>query len=245
MNDIDLNIENYNFNELLHIFKIDDSYENPKNKEKMNHVLSAIKQSIPNLYPFYFKCHKVISTIYKILEDQSLPQNQSIDSALKKIVTIENFENYDESDLVERVVKKGIETYNKSRNDYSLLNEPNYNVHKYIPGLNNKNNTNVITNSFPNVVAPGELNPLKRITQNQNLNLNSCFRHNYFQSNPCDFLYMIPVEIKNVLSIRLVSIEIPNAWYLFSHMQKNNMFQVEVKVNKKSYCYDIVIPDGN
>jgi hypothetical protein len=147
--------------------------------------------------------------------------------------------------LIERVVKKGVETYNKNQHNYSLLNDPNYNVHKYTPGLNDKNNTNIITNTFPNAVAPGELNPLKRITQNQNLNLNSCFRHNYFQSNPCDFLYMIPVEIKNILSIRLVSIEIPNAWYLFSHIQKNNMFQVEVHVNKKLYFYDIVIPDGN
>jgi hypothetical protein len=56
---------------------------------------------------------------------------------------------------------------------------------------------------------------------------------------------MIPVEIKNVLSIRLVSIEIPNAWYLFSHIQKNNTFQIQVKANDNVQVFHIVIPDGN
>lgn len=245
MNDIDLNIENYTYDELLNLFKIDKDYKNPQNNEKMNSVLSVIKKSIPNLYPFYFKSHKIISTIYKILENHSLPKNESIDNTIKQIVMTENFENYEETDLIDRIVKKGVETYNKNTHNYSLLNDPNYNVHKYTPGLNNKNNTNLISNTFPNAVAPGELNPIKRLTLNQNLNLNSCFRHNYFQSNPCDFLYMIPSEIKNVLSIRLVSIEIPNAWYLFSHMQKNNIFQIEIKVDKTKHLYDIVIPDGN
>jgi predicted S18 family serine protease len=108
---------------------------------------------------------------------------------------------------------------------FAALNEPNYNVDtKPSLNLNNKNNTNHIMNSFPNSMAPGNLNSLKRITQFQNLNLNSCFRNNYYTSNSCDFQYMIPSEIKNVVSLRLASIELPNAWYLFSHKQKNNVF---------------------
>ena len=47
------------------------------------------------------------------------------------------------------------------------------------------------------------------------------------------------------MSIRLVSIEIPNAWYLFSHIQKNNIFQVEITLGKIIQIYNIVIPDGN
>jgi len=77
------------------------------------------------------------------------------------------------------------------------------------------------------------------------LNLNSCFRNNYYQTNPCDFLYMIPIEIKNVLALRLISLEIPNAWYLYSHIQKNNIFQIEIKTNIDTNLYNIVIPDGN
>jgi hypothetical protein len=125
------------------------------------------------------------------------------------------------------------------------LNEPNYNVNKMDYIL--KNNTNTVFNVSPNEVTPGYLNSIKRITQLLNLNINSCFRNNYFQSNPTDFLYNLPIEIKNVLSMRLVSIEIPNSWYLFSSKKKNNIFYVIVydKVKNNEKKYKIEIEDGN
>ena len=90
------------------------------------------------------------------------------------------------------------------------------------------------------------MNSIKRIIQTQNLNLNSCFRSNYYTSNPCDFLYILPSEIKNVVSMRLASIEIPNAWYLFSSSKKNNIFKIEISVNKnEKEEFTIIIPSGN
>ena len=243
MNDIDLNIRNYNYKELLNLFKINENDNKITNKEKMKTTVSVINSKYPELSLFYNQSHKIILTIFKLLENNML--DDDVDSYIKKIHFLENFENLEETELFDKIVKKTMVTYNKNVNNYSLLNEPNMNINKMNPSLNDKNNTNLISNTFPNVVAPGHLNPVKRITQNQNLNLNSCFRHNYYQTNPCDFLYMIPIEIKNVLSIRLVSIEIPNAWYLFSHIQKNNLFQIEIKVNNTKELFDIVIPDGN
>jgi hypothetical protein len=113
------------------------------------------------------------------------------------------------------------------------------------PILNNKNNTNLINNVYSNKVAPGELNSIKRIVQLQNLNLNSCFRDNYFSSNSCNFTFTIPSEVKNVISLRLASIEIPNAWYLFSSKKKNNSFKIEVNDNNVITTFVITIPDGN
>jgi len=245
MNDIDLNIDNYTFPELLNLFKIDNNYENVEHKQKMDTVLQKIQNSFPNLSTFYLQSGKIISTIFKFFEKGIIENDKDINKYLTQIKIIDNFQNINENDIINKIMEKSIKAYNKNVSNHSLLNEPNLNVNQFNPSLNNKNNTNLIANSFPNVVAPGHLNPVKRITQNQNLNLNSCFRHNYYQTNPCDFLYMIPVEIKNVLSIRLVSIEIPNARYLFSHIQKNNNFQVKVKVNNEEQIYNIVIPDGN
>jgi hypothetical protein len=244
MNDIDLNIRNYNYNELLNLFKISGIDNEIKNKDKINKMISIINSEYPQLKSFFKQSKQIILTIFKMLENNVI-DHEDIDSYIKKIHFVENFENISTTDLLDKIVKKTIETYSKNVNNYSLLNESNLNVNKLDPSLNNKNNTNLISNTFPNIVAPGNLNPVKRITQNQNLNINSCFRHNYYQTNPCDFLYMIPVEIKNVLSIRLVSIEIPNAWYLFSHVHKNNLFQIEIKANNIIQLYSIVIPDGN
>jgi hypothetical protein len=245
MNDIDLNIQNYNFKELLHLFKVDENFENRENKEKIESITSTIYSNFPNLYHFFSQSQKIILTIYELYDRNIIHNHKDIDKYVKEIQTIEHFENIKESEIIDKIVTKTMKTYNQNVNNYALLNEPTMNVNKFTPGLNNKNNSNLITDTFPNAVAPGHLNPVKRITQNQNININSCFRHNYYQTNPCDFLYLIPIEIKNVLSIRLVSIEIPNAWYLFSHIQKNNTFKIEIKVDQTIQIYDIVIPDGN
>jgi hypothetical protein len=131
-------------------------------------------------------------------------------------------------------------------NNIKILNETNYNLDKSLnPSLNNRNNTNVIVDSFINSTAPGKLNSIKRLTYSQNLNLNSCFRNNYYTCSSTDFQYLLPCEVKNVISLRLASIEIPNAWYLFSHKQKNNIFKMVINADGIITNYDIVIPDGN
>jgi len=56
---------------------------------------------------------------------------------------------------------------------------------------------------------------------------------------------MIPSEIKNVVAMRLVSIEIPNSWYLFSKLKKNNFFEIILEVNKEKFGCKIEVPDGN
>jgi hypothetical protein len=100
-----------------------------------------------------------------------------------------------------------------------------------------------VTNVFVNDIAPGTLNTVKRITQYKNLNLNSCFRSNFFQTTSSQFQYSLPGEIINVVSMRLASIEVPNAWYLFTN--KNNTFTIRFHGvdGIKEYC--IVIPEGN
>ena len=244
MENFELDINNYAYNELLGLFNM-DAYSSC-NKDQMDKKINKIKSSYPTLTSFYKKAQKIILTIDKYLENKKDTDTfLNIEDILHEIKKTPDFEQYSENSLLDKIIEKTMREYNKNINDYSYLNEPNLNVSKFDPSLNNKNNTNTINNTFPNAVAPGHLNPVKRITQNQNLNLNSCFRHNYYQSNPCDFLYLLPVEIKNVLSIRIVSLELPNAWYLFSHIQKNNTFTIEVKVDKVKHIYKIVIPDGN
>jgi hypothetical protein len=58
---------------------------------------------------------------------------------------------------------------------------------------------------------------------------------------------VFPSEIKNVLSLRLVSIELPNAWYLISEKYKNNYFQITIQeeTTNTNHVFDILVPDGN
>jgi hypothetical protein len=252
-NTCDLTIENYDFQELLHLFKMDFNNDfndwNTKQlltREKcdaMDALLTNIKENFSyNIYVFFVKVKIIILTIFLLIESNDI-QPSDISSILNKINSIPHLENWKEEQVLEKI-KKMDDKIEKKKNSDSL-NTPYYDLHsgRVNPDLNDKNNTNIIYNTAPNEIYPGDLNSVKRITQLFNVNLNSCFRNNYFQSNPCDFLYILPSEIKNVVAMRLVSIEIPNAWYLFSSLKKNNVF--EIVILSTSVSYKIVIPDGN
>lgn len=226
---VDLSIHNYNFSELLSLFKLEDQFVNTnENIKRMKNLLSTIKEQFSNdIYIFYLKAYILITTIYQLLEKNI--SESDIPFYMNKIKKIKAFEKYDCKSIIDIVYSEPKIT---SRRDPT-------------PILNTNNPTNIILDSFPNSVAPGNLNSIKRITQFQNLNLNTCFRTNYFNSSSCNFQYSIPNEIKNVVSMRLASIEIPNAWYLFSNSKQNNIFKIDITLNNQVTSYSIIIPDGN
>jgi len=294
--DFDLNIHNYNFNELLSLFKINDIGKDDKKyySHKMDEKLFQIKKNYSiEIYNFFKKTKMIILSIFNLLENNIIKNNNEIESYVNYLKNIKNLEVYIEKDdehaLYDKIINDVINP--SQQNQYNVkivdsddnsiknsvfnlnLNTPYYNTHesRINPSLNDKNNTNIIVNTAVNEISPGDLNSVKRITQLLNLNLNSCFRSNYYQSDPCDFLYILPLEIKNVTALRLVSIEIPNSWYLISKLKKNNIFEIvftitsnlentthemdinsNVNLNNGTYkkdslkCgYVIEIPDGN
>jgi hypothetical protein len=270
--DFDLNIHNYNFNELLNLFKIHDIGSDDKKyyKYKMDEKLAGIKEKFPKeIYNFFYKSKMIILSIFNLLHNNIIKNNNNeIEGYVNYLKNMKNLDIYidKEDELYNKIVTdnqykiKIVDTDKNSVSNsvFSLnLNTPYNNTDsgRVDPSLNNKNNTNFIVNSQINEISPGDLNSVKRITQLFNLNLNSCFRNNYYQSNPCDFLYMIPTEIKNVTAMRLLSIEIPNSWYLFSNLKKNNVFEIVFNVpanfnnngtNTNTTCgYVIEIPEGN
>jgi hypothetical protein len=243
MNQLDLDLQNYDYYELLKLFKID-------NTDNRNIILYKLDKTINNLIDkkiddyvvnFFKKSKNIIIAINDLLNNNSPIDIEPFMDKVYKIDKTDNIALLSVIDLLNKIknveLAESIPLINK--------NEPNYNVNKMDYIL--KNNTNTVFNVAVNELSPGDLNSIKRITQLLNLNINTCFRNNYYQSNPTDFLYNLPVEIKNVSSLRLVSIEIPNSWYLFSSKKKNNIFYILVddKSNKSCKEYTVEIPDGN
>ena len=257
---VDLDINNYSLEELFSIFKIDNKYKIHDNTKKIMSRIEKIKDKYPEeIMAFYHKAKNILLTIYQLRDENyldDLEDDKNIYFFIDKLKRIPNFDLQDVDDLVLLLTQKpSHKTYNNISKDIqddlnildNPLNEKYPNISGRVnPSLNNRNNTNIVQSTFSNEVSPGYLNSIKRIIQTQNLNLNSCFRSNYYTSNPCDFLYILPSEIKNVVSMRLASIEIPNAWYLFSSSKKNNIFKIEISVNKdEKEEFTITIPSGN
>ena len=254
---IDLNINNYEYEDFLRIFKIDyDEQIDYKNKLERKCYQIGEKFS-PEIVDFYQKSKLILLSIFNLMSNKII-QEYEIDDYVRKIKRMHSLEKHTENDIVNKLItlnnislkESEEETIIEENNNHILsdnqLNKPNLNLGSRVnPSLNNKNNTNLVYNTFPNEVTPGNLNALKRLTQLLNINLNSCFRHNYYKTRPCDFVYVFPSEIRNVLSIRLASIEIPNSWYLLSDLKKNNFFEINIIVDDVNYRYIIRVPCGN
>lgn len=246
MSQLDLNLENYDYYELLGMFKIDSSDNRNNIMYKLEKKINTLMENKLDDYIIHFfkKAKNIIVVISELLtkRDISDVEIEPFMNSIYKIDKSENISLITPIDLLNKIKNLNIENNNTIIIDN---NEPYYNVNKMDYIL--KNTTNPVVNVALNELSPGDLNSIKRITQLLNLNINSCFRHNYYQSSPTDFLYNLPIEIKNVSSMRLVSIEIPNSWYLFSSKKKNNIFYISVydKSTKNTKEYTIEIPDGN
>lgn len=74
------------------------------------------------------------------------------------------------------------------------------------------------------------------------ISIDSRFRTS-LKDNPSNFLFKLMSPIKNVVSIRLSSLEIPNTWYTFSEIRGNTTLLVTVQDTGKSGL--ISITSGN
>jgi hypothetical protein len=97
--------------------------------------------------------------------------------------------------------------------------------------------------AYPTNISRSVLNNLKRKTIRQTVIFNSLYREDYNKTLSTNFTLFLPSPIKNVFSVRLSSIQLPNVLYCISQRNRNNTFYIEEE-NTAIACV-IVIPDGN
>ena len=95
--------------------------------------------------------------------------------------------------------------------------------------------------SFPGEFFPGVINPIKKRTNRQNLNIDTRFRENYYGSSASNFNVTLPLMINNVLTMQLVAIELPTTFYSVSKQLGCNFFTLTVN----GVSAVITVPDGN
>jgi hypothetical protein len=94
----------------------------------------------------------------------------------------------------------------------------------------------------------GDMNPYAKRTMTKMASIDTLFRINSSTTPSTDFSYVLPESVRNVVSMRLASIEIPNvAINTFSTLNKNNVFYVKLYniTAKADKQITITIPDGN
>ena len=98
----------------------------------------------------------------------------------------------------------------------------------------------------------GVVNPLERRIVTKVLSIDSEFRkplHNKLH-NPIEqitdsnnFMFQLQTPLENVISMKLVALELPRMWYSISSKMANNSFQIYLQ--NTDMLLTIVLPDGN
>ena len=73
-----------------------------------------------------------------------------------------------------------------------------------------------------------KINPIAKQTKTQLININTKFRKSYYDTNATDFVIDLPEEFKNVISLTVQSVQIPNSNYTYSSDLGTNEFSVEL-----------------
>jgi len=234
MDNIDLNINNYNIDDLINLFRLDGNlnkdllFENKtkiyskiintkelQNKDKMNTL-----QFIDKAYNLLLlNIDKINGNVGNLIGNNTINENIS----LKNLYVDENID------------EKSNEITNAKEtlflNNHQIVNKP---YTKFI-----------YTNQ--SYAFDGIINPLEKRIITKVLCLDSRFRENFCSTGSNNLTYNLYDTLENVISMKLISCEIPRLWYSISSALKNNTMKIYLynMVDYPDNVQTIILPDGN
>jgi|688.fasta_scaffold162380_2 hypothetical protein len=95
----------------------------------------------------------------------------------------------------------------------------------------------------PDIFYEDTINPVEKTGIPYLITINSIFRNNYRNTPSTNFFYDLPVEIKKILSLKVIDIQIPYCYYNINAGLKNNYFLIKNETTNQTS--KIIVPDGN
>lgn len=93
---------------------------------------------------------------------------------------------------------------------------------------------------------PGYINPINVRTITQAISFDTRFRPNYYTSKSTNFDIVLPAVQKNVISMRVATIELPLTYYAVSLSQGNaTALIIDLAIATPQKCWVLTLPDGN
>ena len=194
----DLNIENYNRDELIEMFELPSNFD----RNIIEIKEARLKDSIINNKEINKETQ--VKTLNFLIKAKNIILN---DSQPQKNGTLQ---------------QKIEDFYNSS---YELKTSKLEDREEHMVQLRPEK---PYLSSFPSEFFPGVINPIKKRTIKKNLNIDTKFRENYYTSSASNFNISLPVNINDVLQMQLASIELPTTFYAISKQYGNNFFSITV-----------------
>lgn len=215
----DLNIQNYSIKELEDLFELPTNYDESvleikETKLRQNIISdrSIISQTKNNTLEFITKVKK---TLTENLKSNFSPKVNI--NATKLAKTWENIYNMNNSlERSDLVISGSTDIINRPSTSYGQ--------------------------SFPSEFYQGTINPLNKRILRQNINIDTRFRENYYNTTSSNFHVDLPLRLTEVVSLQLSALEMPNTFYVISKVFGNNFFVLEIVGETPLMIH---IPDGN
>ena len=149
---------------------------------------------------------------------------------------------------------KVIKIINFITNAIDHLNQKNTFKHNYGENLNVQMTHPIVSKpdtpfvySNPSVAFEGIVNPLERRINSSILSIDTVFRENYKITNSNKSFFMLKNPLFNVISMKLISLELPRMWDIISEENGNNMIKIELynMPNYPNSIQTIILPNGH
>ena len=246
MSDIDLNVSNYTLAELMSIAGFDSDYITKKDIIKnTNKLYNKVKAKNLPLAVFFLDVQSQLLQYNQGLEVHSEENTEG------KII-VESFENRNDSAIYPAGEKQQDEWYENEvltqndKNQVDMITQRKQKIDVF-------GNTHLPMNREQIAVSDNYNIPIKQDTLNPNLkntiqrfiNLDSQFRQytSGIDSISTDYTCDLSDTLKNALSLRLYSYQIPFSWYTIDEAYGNTCFWIIDSVSGISV--PITVPSGN
>jgi len=253
MTTIDTNVSNYSFSELLAIVGLDDSESVDPHAvvEKTNKLIAQFKNTNPQLAVFFKEVQsQLLQYAQGLMVDKDEDGDGDEDTTNKIIV--EGFDNRDneayypmgERQLTDWYVNENLKQSDQNQTDKITDRKQKIQVfgNEYVPM---KREQIATTDTYQLPVKQDSLNPNLKNTISRFVNLDSQFRQytSGVDSSSTDYTLDLSDTLKNALSLRIYSYQIPFSWYTIDTAYNNTCFWI-IDVESGN-SVGVFIPPGN
>jgi len=245
MTDIDTNVSNYSLSELLTISGIEnENITEDEIIEKTNFLINKFKRKNPTLAVFF---EEVQSQLLQYESGLNVPEEDTTDK-----IVVEGFGNASNEAIYpagDKQITDWFDNENLTQADKNQVNKITQRKQKIGVFGNQHAPMNreqlATTDTFGLPVKQDSLNPNLKNTINRFVNLDSQFRQftSGIDSTSTNYTLDLSDTLKNALSLRLYSYQIPFSWYAIDTAYGNNCFWI--LDSSTNQAISVSVPPGN
>lgn len=236
---MDLDINNYDINELCNIFKIeitniDNEYLKKSLTEKIKMIQDNDSKELEN--------NKI--NIIKFYTDAYFKLTEFSNENSKLNDINENLKSINENIVNNNILNQNLKKNKLEQSPHYLIKKPN----------------DYTLNVFNKEIRSGIVNPLYRQVIKKYININTRFRDNYITTQSNNFSLNLPSPLTNVLSMKVIDHDMPFVVHTISSNYNNNRFRIrpegdpstsidnsfiEIIISNGSYTFNCLLDEIN